>query len=273
MEKLEEYYRYSRSVKLGLEVKNEQLLREALEIKIPNNMEKKPEKYAKWLSSRAMVFTKFGEYENAIAEYMKGYKYCPEQNRWEYCLNWAASHIAPICGSADGKTRIEYAKKGLAALRLSIAERYMGRYPQQVQSSISNLQAYLNVIAGDKKKALSALRVSSRTTTPHEFFETSECNVYLAHIGKGVVASIELKNGDLLKEIIINGFGLQNLNRKIIKPYEILVNMVSQNIKEILAEFEALFTMNNLNVHFPNSKKFFSYYQEQDKNKMEKYFQ
>lgn len=233
--------------------------------------------YLEILQLRAASFSLFGELNEAGEEYRKGYSSCSTSGKWVYGLNWALQFMAEFSFKRDKEKINEAMNNGVKVLDQSLVDLPFDKYRDFYHLSISNVRAFMLLNAGRKKEALQSYADCKFIPVPiPEYNDKESLQVLFAHYTKGIAVAIELKDYNLLmnlmKVISIDDQTLESEESLFRIFYETLVSAFDMRA-EFITEFNAMFKIKDvLENTAPHFAKFLSLIGEQDLDKLDHFF-
>ncbi len=262
----------------GIEAKDPKIIRQFLDDKTVDQLSALPQYYLEILQLRAGAFSLFGELIEAGEEYRKGYSSCSKNGKWVYGLNWALQYMAEFSFKRGDEKIQEAMAKGVEVLNQAILDLPSDKYHDYYYLSLSNVKAFMLVASGKKEEALTAYSNCKFTPVPiPEYNDKESLQILFANYTKGVAVAIELKNYDLLlnlmKVISVDDQILQSEGMLFRMFYETLVSAFDIRA-EFITEFNAMFKIKDaLESRCPNFAQFLSLIGEQDFDKLDAFFQ
>ncbi len=234
--------------------------------------------YLEVLQLRAASFSLFGELNEAGEEYRKGYTSCSTSGKWVYGLNWALQFMAEFSFNR-GKEKIHEAmNNGIKVLDQALIDLPFDKYRDFYYLCISNVKAFMLLNVNKKDEALQVYEDCKFIPVPiPEYNDKESLQVLFAHFTKGIAVAIELKDYDLLmnlmKVISIDDNTLQSEGSLFAIFYETLVSSFDMRA-EFITEFNAMFKIKDvLESTTPHFSKFLTLIGEQDLDKLDQFFQ
>jgi len=274
----ETYQALIESYNKGIQEKNPSLIREFLADNSVEILKDDAAYYLEILQLRAGAFSLFGELKEAGEEYRKGYSSCSKNGKWVYGLNWALQFMAEF-SFKRGNEKIEDAmSKGVKVLDQAFQDLPEDKYQEFYHLCLTNVKAFMLLTSGKREEALAIFNDCKFTPVPiPEYNDKESLQMLFANFTKGFAVAIELKNLDLLmnlmKVISIDDQVLYSQGNLFRVFYETLVCAFDMRA-EFITEFNAMFKIKDaLTTLTPEFSKFLGLIGEQDFDKLDEFFQ
>lgn len=262
----------------GIQSKDPKVIREFLNNNSVELLKDEARFYLEILQLRAASFSLFGELNEAGDEYRKGYSSCSTSGKWVYGLNWALQFMAEF-SFKRGKEKVQEAmNNGIIVLDQALIDLPFDKYRDFYYLCLSNVRAFMLLNSDRREEALRSYDDCRFTPVPiAEYNDKESLQILFAHFTKGIAVAIELKDYDLLmnlmKVISIDDQTLESDGSLFRVFYETLVSAFDMRA-EFITEFNAMFkikeTLENTTPHFAE---FLSLIGEQDLDKLDLFFQ
>lgn len=262
----------------GIESKDPKIIREFLNDNSVDQLSAVPQFYLEILQLRASAFSLFGELIEAGEEYRKGYSSCSKNGKWVYGLNWSLQYMAEFSFKRGDEKIHEAMGKGVEVLNQAISDLPEDKYKEFYFLSISNVKAFMLLASGKKEESRKAYADCKFTPVPiPEYNDKESLQVLFANYTKGIAAAIELKDYDLLMNLI----KVISIDDQIIKSEGMLFRLFYETLvsafdirAEFITEFNAMFKIKDaLESLMPNFSEFLGLIGEQDFDKLDSFFQ
>ncbi|PXY02195.1 hypothetical protein DF185_05995 [Marinifilum breve] len=262
----------------GIQEKNPSLIREFLADNSVENLKDDAAYYLEILQLRAGAFSLFGELKEAVEEYGKGYSSCSKNGKWVYGLNWALQFMAEFSFKRGDEKIIDAMSEGVKVLDQAIQDLPEDKYQEFYHLCLINVKAFMLLTSGKREEALAIFNDCKFTPIPiPEYNDKESLQMLFANFTKGFAVAIELKNLDLLmnlmKVISIDDQVLYSNAGLFRVFYETLVCAFDMRA-EFITEFNAMFKIKDaLTTLTPEFSKFLGLIGEQDFDKLDEFFQ
>ena len=262
----------------GIEAKDPKIIREFLNDNSVDQLSDVPQYYLEILQLRAGAFSLFGELIEAGEEYRKGYNSCSKNGKWVYGINWALQYMAEFSFKRGDEKIHEAMAKGVEVLNQALFDLPEDKYHEFYYLSLTNVKAFMLLALGNKEEARNAYADCKFTPVPiPEYNDKESLQVLFANYTKGIAVAIELKDYDLLmnlmKVISVDDQIMQAEGMLFRLFYETLVSAFDIRA-EFITEFNAMFKIKEvLGNLMPNFSKFLGLIGEQDFDKLDSFFQ
>ncbi|WP_461629301.1 hypothetical protein [Labilibaculum euxinus] len=262
----------------GIQSKDPKKIREFLNDNSVDLLKEEARFYLEILQLRAASFSLFGELNEAGEEYRKGYSSCSTSGKWVYGLNWALQFMAEF-SFKRGKEKIhESMNNGIKVLDQALIDLPFDKYRDFYYLCLSNVKAFMLLNSDRREEGLGVYADCKFIPVPiPEYNDKESLQVLFAHFTKGIAVAIELKNYDLLmnlmKVISIDDQTLQSEGSLFRIFYETLVSAFDMRA-EFITEFNAMFKIKDvLESTTPHFARFLALIGEQDLDKLDLFFQ
>ncbi|MCT4601796.1 MAG: hypothetical protein N4A59_02675 [Marinifilum sp.] len=262
----------------GIQEKNPNLIRAFLADNTVENLKNEAAYYLEILQLRAGAFSLFGELNEAGEEYRKGYSFCSKSGKWIYGLNWALQFMAEFSFKRGDEKIINAMNEGIKVLDQAFQDLPDDKYHEFYHLCLTNVKAFMLLTSGKREEALTVFDICKFTPVPiPEYNDKESLQMLFANFTKGFAVAIELKNLDLLmnlmKVISIDDQVLYSQGNLFRVFYETLVCAFDMRA-EFITEFNAMFKIKDaLNALTPEFSKFLGLIGEQDFDKLDEFFQ
>lgn len=262
----------------GIQSKDPKKIREFLNNNSVELLKDEARFYLEILQLRAASFSLFGELNEAGEEYRKGYESCSTSGKWVYGLNWALQFMAEFSFKRGNEKIEEAMDNGIQVLNQAFTDLPFDKYRDFYYLTLSNVKAFMLLNSGKKEEALQAYADCKFIPVPiPEYNDKESLQVLFAHFTKGIAVAIELKDYDLLmnlmKVISIDDGTLHSEGSLFRIFYETLVSSFDMRA-EFITEFNAMFKIKEaLQKTTPHFSKFLGLIGEQDLDKLDRFFQ
>ena len=261
----------------GIQSKDPKKIREFLNDNSVDLLKEEARFYLEILQLRAASFSLFGELNEAGEEYRKGYSSCSTSGKWVYGLNWALQFMAEF-SFKRGKEKIhESMNNGIKVLDQALIDLPFDKYRDFYYLCLSNVKAFMLLNSDRREEGLGVYADCKFIPVPiPEYNDKESLQVLFAHFTKGIAVAIELKNYDLLmnlmKVISIDDQTLQSEGSLFRIFYETLVSAFDMRA-EFITEFNAMFKIKDvLESTTPHFARFLALIGEQDLDKLDLFF-
>lgn len=262
----------------AIEAKDPKLIREFLDDQSVDQLSANPQFYLEILQLRAGSFSLFGELMEAGEEYRKGYSSCSAKGKWVYGLNWALQYMAEFSFKRGDEKIKDVMNVGVEVLNQALLDLPEDKYHEYYYLSLCNVKAFMLMAAGNKEEAINVYANCKFTPVPiPEYNDKESLQILFANYTKGIAVAIELKNYDLLMNLL----KVISVDDQILKSegmlfrlfYETLVSAFDMRA-EFITEFNAMFKIKEaLESTMPNFSQFLNLIGEQDFDKLDLFFQ
>ncbi|PKQ61591.1 hypothetical protein BZG02_15505 [Labilibaculum filiforme] len=264
--------------KNGIQSKEPKKIREFLNDNSVELLKEDARFYLEILQLRAASFSLFGELNEAGEEYRKGYASCSTSGKWVYGLNWALQFMAEFSFKRDKAKIHEAMNNGIKVLDQALIDLPFDKYRDFYFLCLSNVKAFMLLNSDRKEEALASYANCKFIPVPiPEYNDKESLQVLFAHFTKGIAVAIELKNYDLLMNLMkVISIDDQTLNAEgsLFRIfYETLVSAFDMRA-EFITEFNAMFKIKDVLVKTtPHFARFLDLIGEQDLDKLDLFFQ
>ncbi|WP_372751330.1 hypothetical protein [Labilibaculum sp.] len=261
----------------GIQSKDPKQIRNFLNNKSVELLKDEPRFYLEILQLRAASFSLFGELNEAGEEYRKGYESCSTSGKWVYGLNWALQFMAEFSFKRGSEKIEEAMNNGIQVLNQALTDLPFDKYRDFYYLTLTNVKAFMLLNSGKKEEALQSYADCKFIPVPiPEYNDKESLQILFAHFTKGIAVAIELKNYDLLMNLMkVISIDDQTLNAEgsLFRIfYETLVSAFDMRA-EFITEFNAMFKIKaELGTSSPHFAEFLGLIGEQDLDKLDLFF-
>jgi hypothetical protein len=262
---------------IGIQSKDPKKIREFLNDNSVDLLKEEARFYLEILQLRAASFSLFGELNQAGEEYRKGYESCSTSGKWVYGLNWALQFMAEFSFNRGSEKIEEAMNNGIQVLNQAFADLTFDKYRNFYYLTLSNVKAFMLLNSGRKEEALQVYADCKFVPVPiSEYNDKESLQILFAHFTKGIAVAIELKDYDLLMNLLkVISIDDQTLNAEgslFHIFYETLVSAFDMRA-EFITEFNAMFKIKDaLGKRVPHFAEFLGLIGEQDLDKLDQFF-
>ncbi|WP_421919481.1 hypothetical protein [Marinifilum sp.] len=271
------YQALIQSYNKGIQEKNPSLIRDFLMDRSVDNLKNDAAYYLEILHLRAGAFSLFGELHEAGEEYRKGYCSCSKSGKWIYGLNWALQYMAEFSFKRGDEKIVNAMKEGVKVLDQAFLDLPEDKYQEFYHLCLSNVKAFMLLTSGKRDEALALFNDCKFTPVPiPEYNDKESLQMLFANFTKGFAVAIELKNLDLLmnlmKVISIDDQVLYSQGNLFRVFYETLVCAFDMRA-EFITEFNAMYKIKDaLKNPAPEFASFLDLIGEQNFDKLDEFF-